>query len=153
VKEGETYHIWSNFKDYKTLPIEQSLMQTTDISLPEFADIVREYQSTGDSRDRDYRNFHHVIHVMHHMFVTHVKIVFLIHMQVVHGIDMLSLDEDSQRMRNYFFFLNMQLKHMPEKLSFETNIPTHRKQWLQEKQMMHSQPQIKYWDEGKQDSA
>ena len=39
VKEGETYHIWSNFKDYKTRPIEQSLMQTTDISLPEFADI------------------------------------------------------------------------------------------------------------------
>ena len=153
VNEGETYHIRSNFKDYKTRPIEQSLMQTTDISLPEFADIVREYQSTGDSRDTDYRNFHHAIHVMHHMFVAHVKIAFLIHMQVMHGVDMLSLDADSHRMRNYFFFVNMQSQHMPEKLSFETDIPTHRKEWLQEKQMLHSRPQIKYWDPDKDKSA
>lgn len=153
VNEGETYHIRSNFKDYKTRPIEQSLMQTTDISLPEFADIVREYQSTGDSRDTDYRNFHHAIHVMHHMFVAHVKIAFLIHMQVMHGVDMLSLDADSHRMRNYFFFVNMQSQHMPEKLSFETDIPTHRKEWLQEKQMLHSRPQIKYWDKDKDKSA
>jgi hypothetical protein len=153
VNEGETYHIRSNFKDYKTRPIEQSLMQTTDISLPEFADIVREYQSTGDSRDTDYRNFHHAIHVMHHMFVAHVKIAFLIHMQVMHGVDMLSLDADSHRMRNYFFFVNMQSQHMPEKLSFETDIPTHRKEWLQEKQMLHSRPQIKYWDPYKDKSA
>jgi hypothetical protein len=153
VNEGETYHIRSNFNDYRTRPIEQSLMQTTDISLPEFADIVREYQSSGDSRDSDYRNFHHAIHLMHHMFVAHVKIAFLIHMHVVHGVDMLSLDADNSRMRNYVFFVNMPSEHIPEKLSFETDIPTHRRQWLQQKLMLHSRPQIKYWDEGKERSA
>jgi hypothetical protein len=153
VNEGETYHIRSNFDRYATRPIEQSLMQTTDISLPEFADIVREYQSTGDSRDTDYRNFHHAIHLMHHMFVAHVKIAFLIHMQVMHGVDMLGPDADSPRMRNYVFFVNMQSQHIPEQLSFETDIPTHRRQWLQEKLMLHSRPQIKYWDKDKHKAA
>jgi len=67
LNENETYHIRSNFWKYKVSVIEQSLMQTTDITLPEFADIVKQYQKPTPgsvSRDNDYKNFHHAIHLV-----------------------------------------------------------------------------------------
>lgn len=146
VNEGETFHIRSNFFQYANRPIEQSLMQTTDINLPEFADIVREYQNTPKTRQDDYRNFHHAIHLMHHMFTAHVKIAFVIHMLVAHGIDMLSLDSERSRMRNYFFFVNLPAHNMPEELCFQDEIPVHRKEYLEQKRMLHSRAQVKYYD-------
>lgn len=173
VNDGDTFHIRSNFSAYASRPIEQSLMQTTDISLPEFADMVRAYQNTPKTRQNDYRNFHHAIHLMHYMFTAHVKIAFVIHMLAMHDIDMLSLDADGARvresgaresgarepsapdprMRNYCFFVNVQAHHVPEKLCFETDIPTHRKEWMERHLMLHSRPQIKHWDAAKQKSA
>jgi len=75
---------------------------------------------------------------MHHMFLAHVKIAFLIHMQeVVHDIDMRNADVQDPTMRNNCFFVNFEATHIPEQLTWEDG-PVHMdeqtKTWMQTKQ-------------------
>ena len=85
---SDTYHIRSNWTVYQDHAIARSLLETTGIELPEFADLIATYQKNS----QDYEILHRAIHLVHHMFIAHVKIAFLIYMQVVHDIDMRSLD-------------------------------------------------------------
>ena len=136
INEGESFHIRSNFHQYMTGPIEESLMATTDITLPEFAELVNAMQHNyKDSRNVDYMNFLHAIHVVHHMFLSHVKVAFLIHMLVVHGIDMRSTDARNTRMQNHCFFVNFQSNNVPEALCWDVDLPSDRAQWLDEKKL------------------
>jgi hypothetical protein len=154
VNDNETYHIRSNFWKYKESVIEKSLMQTTDITLPEFADIVKQYQKPTPgsvSRDNDYRNFHHSIHLVHHLFKAHVKIAFMIHMKVMHNINMCG-DDDEAHMSNQSFFVNFPGHDLPENLCFEDELPPYQREWLQQRLMLHTRPKIKYWNVQKQSS-
>jgi hypothetical protein len=42
------------------------------------------------------------------LLLSHVKIAFLIHMRVLHGIDMLTMDERDSRMRDHYFFVKIE---------------------------------------------
>lgn len=145
LQNGESYHIRSNFSHYVAKPIELSLMSTTDIVIPNFEDLVRAYQNKSGSQD-DYKRLHHGIHFVHHMFVAHVKIAFLILMQVVHGIDLRNTDKTDPRMINNLFFVNFEAQNIPQALQFEHLLQPERKKWLCSKLMMHTRVQIKYWD-------
>ena len=89
------------------------------------------------------------IHWVHHLFLSHVKIAFLIHMRVVHGINMLSSDMDDPRMRDHFFFVNFDGRYLPETLVFEDKLQTQTREWLQGQLMMHTRVKIKCYHENK----
>jgi len=89
---------------------------------------------------------------MHHMFLAHVKIAFLIHMQVVHDIDMRNDDVQDPTMRNNCFFVNFEATHIPEQLTWEDGprqMPQKTKTWLQKQQMLHTRVLIKTYQANK----
>lgn len=130
----DTYHIRSNWTVYQDHAIARSLMETTGIELPEFADLIATYQKNS----QDYEILHRAIHLVHHMFIAHVKIAFLIYMQVVHDIDMRSLDTQDKQMQNHCFFVNFDASHIPDTLVFEEKMPRMTRAWMEERLMMHT---------------
>ena len=142
--QSETYHIRSNWTKYNDHAISRSLLETTGIELPEFADLIATYSK--QKRTQDFDTLHHAIHLVHHMFRAHVKIAFLIHMQVVHGIDLRSLDSKEKRMQNHCFFVNFEASHVPDKLVFEDIMPEMTKTWLESHLMLHTRIGITTYD-------
>ena len=145
VLQEETYHIRSNMWKYLPEQIQRSLLSTTNVELPEFQSFIDSLQH----KDDDYKTLMTGIHWVHHLFLSHVKIAFLIHMRVVHGINMLSSDIDDPRMRDHFFFVNFDGRYLPDSLVFEDKLQTHTREWLQEHLMMHSRVKIKCYHENK----
>jgi hypothetical protein len=142
--QSETYHIRSNWTKYDDYAITRSLLETTGIELPEFADLIATYNKQKHSQDFD--TLHHAIHLVHHMFRAHVKIAFLIHMQVVHDIDLRSLDSKDKRMQNHCFFVNFEASHIPDKLVFEDIMPEMTRTWLETHLMIHTRIGITTYD-------
>jgi hypothetical protein len=145
VLQDETYHIRSNMWKYLHEQIQKSLLSTTNVELPEFQSFIDSLQH----KDDDYKTLMTGIHWVHHLFLSHVKIAFLIHMRVVHGINMLSSDIDDPRMRDHFFFVNFDGRYLPDTLVFEDKLQTQTREWLQEHLMMHSRVKIKCFHENK----
>ena len=142
--QSETYHIRANYAWYNTDAIQKSLLSTTTHDLPDFAELIETLNK--DKRTDDFRTLHHSIHLMHHMFLAHVKIAFLIHMQVVHDIDMRNDDVRDPTMRNHCFFVNFEATHIPEQLTWEDGprqMPQKTKTWLQTQRMLHTRVLIK----------
>jgi hypothetical protein len=131
---SDTYHIRSNWTVYQDHAIARSLMETTGIELPEFADLISTYQKNT----QDYEVLHRAIHLVHHMFIAHVKIAFLIYMQVVHDIDMRRLDAQDKLMQNHCFFVNFDSSHVPDTLVFEEKMPKMTHTWMEERLMLHT---------------
>ena len=124
--------------------IQKSLLSTTTHDLTDFADLIETLNK--DTRTDDYRTIHHSIHLMHHMFLAHAKFAFLIHMQVVHDIDMRNADVHDPTMCNYCFFVNFEATHIPEQLTWEDGprqMPQQIKTWLQKQKMPHTRVFIK----------
>jgi len=142
--QPQTYHIRANYLWYFDRLIDKSLLSTTSVELPEFADIIRLYGK--DTNSEDHTTLHRAIHFIHHMFTAHVKIAFLIHMQVVHNVDMRSMDQPNPRMCNHCFFVNFEASCMPEQLTWQDRMPEGTRIWLENKQMLHSRVQIKHFD-------
>ena len=142
--QSDTYHIRSNWTVYQDHKIARSLMETTGIELPEFADLIATYNTQKNSQD--FQNLHRAIHLVHHMFVAHVKIAFLVYMQVVHDIDLRSLDAKDERMQNHCFYVNFDASHVPDNLVFEHSIPKMTKTWLEEHLMIHTRIGINTYD-------
>jgi hypothetical protein len=143
VLQEETYHIRSNMSKYLHEQIQKSLLSTTNVELPEFQSFIDSLQH----KDDDYKTLMTGIHWVHHLFLSHVKIAFLIHMRVVHGINMLSSDMDDPRMRDHFFFVNFDGRYLPETLIFEDKLQTQTREWLQGQLMMHTRVKIKCYHE------
>ena len=139
--QQETYHIRANYAWYFDKLTDRSLLTTTDIDLPQVADLMRLYGK--DSKTKDYTTLHHAIHFMHNMFKAHVKIAFLIHMQVVHDIDIRTMDKKDLRMRDHCFFVNFEGQNIPEALTWHDRLDAGVQTWLESKQMFHTQVQIK----------
>ena len=60
--------------------------------------------------------------LMLHMFLAHVKIAFLIHMQVVHDIDMRNDDVQDPTMRNHCFLVCRVASRSEQALDFFDSI-------------------------------
>jgi hypothetical protein len=150
VLQDETYHIRSNFSKYAHAQIQKSLFATTNVELPEFQTLLENLQRKGD----DLQTVRTGIHLVHHLLLSHVKIAFLIHMRVLHGIDMLTMDERDTRMRDHYFFVNFEGSHLPEKLVFEEDRRLERgtRSWLQSHWMLHTRVKIKCRDDKKEKS-
>jgi hypothetical protein len=138
--QADTYHIRANYVWYFEEMIQKSILSTTGFELPEFEELVRTYT---DKRSSDYNTIHHAIHFMHHMFTAHVKIAFLIHMQVMHNIDMRSVDSIDKRMCNNCFFVNFEATHIPTELTLQNKLPPETRNWLKDQKMLHTRVQIK----------
>jgi hypothetical protein len=117
VLQPETYHIRSNLSEYLHDQIQKSLLSTTTVELPDFQDFIRSLQNDtkrqNTSTTTDLLKFQEAIHWVHHLFLAHVKIAFLIHMREMHGIDMLCLDTRDARMQDHYFFINFTGHHLP----------------------------------------
>lgn len=151
VLQDETYHIRSNFHKYLDSQIQKSLFATTNVELPEFQTFIENLQQKGD----DLKTVRTGIHLVHHLFLSHVKIAFLIHMRVVHGIDMLTTDGRDSRMRDHFFFVNFEGSHLPNKLVFEEALGREApdsKLWLESHWMLHTRVKIKCHNDDKKKS-
>jgi hypothetical protein len=150
VLQPETYHIRSNLSEYLHDQIQKSLLSTTTVELPDFQDFIRSLQNDtkrqNTSTTTDLLKFQEAIHWVHHLFLAHVKIAFLIHMREMHGIDMLCLDTRDARMQDHYFFINFTGHHLPNELVFQDRIPGAPKEWLESKLMLLTRPKIKCSD-------
>jgi hypothetical protein len=75
----------------------------------------------------------------------------MIHMKVMHNINMCG-DDDEAHMSNQSFFVNFPGHNIPENLCFQHELPSDQREWLKHRMMLHTRPQIKYWDNTKQNS-
>lgn len=142
--QPQTYHIRANYAWYFNRLVDKSLLATTSVDLPEFADLVRLYGK--DPKSQDYTNLHHAIHFVLHMFKAHVKIAFLIYMQVVHNIDVRNMDKPDCRMRDHCFFVNFEGSYIPDQLTWEDKTSQSVRVWLEKELMLHTRVQIKTYD-------
>jgi hypothetical protein len=145
VLQPETYHIRSNLSEYLHDEIQKSLFSTTNVEVPDFKDFIRSLQNDTTTKS-DLSKFQEAIHWVHHLFLAHVKVAFLIHMREMHGIDMLSSDIRDERMRDHYFFINFTGDHLPDELVFQDRIVDTTKTWLEEKLMLLTRPKIKCCD-------
>lgn len=138
--QDETYHIRSNFRNYSTQKILNSLLSTTNVELPEFQNFLDTLDLKGE-KDTVTQG----IHLVHHMFLSHVKVAFLIHMRVLHGIDMLTTDEKKPDMRDHHFFVNYEGINLPNALYFQDteNFKPTLRNWLESENMLHARVKIK----------
>jgi hypothetical protein len=141
VLQQETYHIRSNLSQYLCDQVDKSLLSTTHVELPEFREFIKSLQN--DSEKNDLHKFEEAIHWVHHLFVAHVKIAFLIYMRELHDIDMLTSDSKDTRMRDHYFFVNFNGQNLPNSLVFQHQISETPKQWLEEHLMLLTRPKIK----------
>lgn len=142
VLQPETYHIRSNLSSYLRNEIVQSVLAVTNVHLPDF----QEFLEGLHNQSKDYSElvtFQNAIHWVHHLFLAHVKIAFLIHMREMHNIDMLCEDTRNKRMQDHFFFINFSGSHLPTELVFEHNCPVAARLWLQERLMFLTRVKIK----------
>ena len=134
VLQPETYHIRSNLSEYLTDQIQKSLMATTNVELPDFQAFLKSLQNDSNRTDLD--TFLKAVHWVHHLFLAHVKIAFLIHMREVHGIDMLCSDARDMRMPDHYFFINFTGYHLPNELVFLDRLSAPTTEWLESKLML-----------------
>ena len=134
VVQPETYHIRSNLSEYLTDQIQKSLMATTNVELPDFQAFLKSLQNDSNRTDLD--TFLKAVHWVHHLFLAHVKIAFLIHMREVHGIDMLCSDARDMRMQDHYFFINFTGYHLPNELVFLDRLSAPTTEWLESKLML-----------------
>jgi hypothetical protein len=146
VLQPETYHIRSNLSEYLCDEIQRSLFSTTNVEVPDFKEFISSLQNDS-SKKTDLMKFQEAIHWVHHLFLAHVKVAFLIHMREMHDIDMLSSDIRDARMQDHYFFINFTGHHLPNELVFQDRIDATTKTWLESKLMLLTRPKIKCFEE------
>lgn len=154
VLQPETYHIRSNFFQYDQKLIQKSLLSTTNVELPNFQEFLDKLQQkTNQTSDID--KFQTALHFIHHMYVAHIKIAFLIYMREVHDIDMLCTDNGfaqykengNRQMRNHCFFVNSKGMYLPSgQLTFENKMHKEEKEMMRSSNMLLFPIQIKFFD-------
>jgi hypothetical protein len=142
VLQPETYHIRSNLSVYQREQIQKSLLATTNVELPDFQAFISGLQSDS-TQYSDLSTFQNAVHWVHHLFLSHVKIAFLIHMREVHGIDMLCSDTQDTRMRDHYFFINFAGSHLPTELVFEHGLAPNTRAWMEQQLMLLTRVKIK----------
>ena len=144
VLQPETYHIRSNLHHYLIDFMKNSLLATTNVELPDFEEFIKTLSSSGKSNEM--QNFLEAVHWVHHLFLSHVKIAFLIHMREAENIDMLSYDIRDERMSDHYFFVNFTGKHLPDELKFQHYTDVKTKEFLEDQLMLLTRPKIKYYN-------
>jgi hypothetical protein len=121
------------FRHVRESSLEQSIKSMSTLQVvgrkvvglenPIRLDVVGFQDVTQESRD--------VVrsHLVHHIFKAHVKIAFMIHMKVMHNINM-CVDDDEAHMSNQSFFVNFPGNNIPENLCFENELPSYQREWL-----------------------
>jgi hypothetical protein len=141
VLQPETYHIRTNLYEYLHDHIQNSLLATTNVELPDFEEFIKTLTSSGKSNET--QKFLEAVHWVHHLFLAKVKIAFLIHMREAENIDMFSNDKRDPRMRDHYFFVNFTGYHLPDKLVFQHATDQTTKKWLEGQLMLLTRPKIK----------
>lgn len=160
VLQEDTYHIRSNLYWYLKSKVDRSLLNTTNVEVPNIQEILKRYESTEEAHIGEFQKMTRVIHVLWHLYHAHVKIAFLIFMKEVHNIDVRdSLTEKTaksreikteERMMDHHFFINFTNPHIPHQLKFIENTsdtPDNVSKWLKEYFMLQSRIKIKCCEE------
>ena len=163
VLQPYTYNIRSNFYSFLKKKIEKSLFSTTNVQIPEYQELLstlKARNNTVNSTQNDYEDLLRCIHLMHHIYIAHVKVAFYIYMFETYDIDLLAkLDnpfmynqdverqESLSRMRDKHFFINFQAYNIPEELHFNDTMDTHVKEFLENSMMLQSRIKTKYCNE------
>ena len=114
---------------------------------PDFEEFIKSLNNSGIGADT--KKFQEAVHWVHHLFLAHVKITFLIHMREAENIDMLSSDNRDPRMPDHYFFINFTGNHLPDKLVFQHATDSTTERWLEEQLMLLTRPKIKCYDTDK----
>lgn len=160
VLQEDTYHIRSNLYWYLKSKVDRSLLDTTNVEVPNIQEILKRYESTDEAHIGEFQKMTRVVHVLWHLYHAHVKIAFLVFMKEVHNIDVRdALIEKTatsreikteERMMDHHFFINFTTPHIPHQLKFIENTsdtPDSVSQWLKENFMLQSRIKIKCFEE------
>lgn len=163
VLQPYTYNIRSNFYSFLKKKIEKSLFSTTNVQIPEYQELLstlKARNNTVNNTQNDYEDLLRCIHLMHHIYIAHVKVAFYIYMFETYDIDLLAkLDnpfmynqdvekqESLSRMRDKHFFINFQAYNIPAELHFDNTMNTHVKEFLEKRMMLQSRIKTKYCNE------
>lgn len=155
VLQQHTYNIRSNFYSYLKDAVDRSLLNTTNVEITSFQDILHRLSKT-QTRDNGLDDFHQLtrtIHIVWHMYRAHIKVAFLIYMREVHGIDMRDGLSDKRvqataedRMQDHHFFVNFTGVNIPSEIKFFDQTPLPVQTYLREKMMLQSLVKIKVFD-------
>jgi len=74
VLQPDTYNIRSNFDKYVTRTIQESLMDSTNVNMLTFQEILERLQKQATHSDHEV--LLKAIHLLHHMFTAHVQVAF-----------------------------------------------------------------------------
>ena len=160
VLQEDTYHIRSNLYWYLKSKVDRSLLDTTNVEVPNIQEILKRYESTEEAHVGEFQKMTRVVHVLWHLYHAHVKIAFLIFMKEVHNIDVRDAltektaaslgSKTEERMMDHHFFINFTTPHIPHQLKFIENTsdtPDSVSQWLKENFMLQSRIKIKCFEE------
>jgi hypothetical protein len=160
VLQEDTYHIRSNLYWYLKSKVDRSLLNTTNVEVPNIQEILKQYESTEEAHVGEFQKMTRVIHVLWHLYHAHVKIAFLIFMKEVHNIDVRdALTEKTatsreikteEHMMDHHFFINFTTPHIPHQLKFigkTADTPDNVSKWLKDNFMLQSRIKIKCCEE------
>jgi hypothetical protein len=157
VLQPHTYNIRSNFYSYLKDAVDRSLFNTTNLEITNFRDILNRLNQseTGGNGLDDLHQLKRTIHLVSHMYKAHIKVVFLIYMREVHGIDMRDGLNDTRveenttdRMQDHHFFVNFTGVSLPNEIKFAVgdDKSTPVQKYLRDRLMLQSLVKIKVFD-------
>ena len=124
--QTESYHIRSNWLFYNTRAVEASLLQSSQITLPDVDEWIKRFAVTNNQEQRRVSEFGtsramlHAIHINYHMFRAHAWVAFIIYHKEVVGVD-LRENIKSLGSQDHHFFINFPCEYVQPRISFEHN--------------------------------